>query len=190
MVSQPGNTDYLPATTVSQSLTVQKAGQTITFPALTAKKTGDPDFSPGATASSGLFCTYSSSNPEVAVILSNLIQIKGAGKTTITAKQEGNSNYQAAADVSQELTVTVPTSIQTSFVAEDFQLFPNPATSILTIKNNSAIGNLMIFNAIGSVVYRKTVSTPEYSIPVGQMGGPGIYFVKVNSIVKKVCILR
>ena len=124
IVSQQGNTDYLPATAVTQPLTVLKAAQTISFQSLPAKKTGDPDFSPGAVASSGLLCTYTSSAPEVAIIVNNLIQIKGAGKTTITAKQEGNGNFQAAADVSQELTVTVPTGIRSSFMAEDFQLFP------------------------------------------------------------------
>jgi hypothetical protein len=190
VASQPGNTDFLPATSVSQPLTVQKAGQTITFQALPAKKTGDPDFSPGATASSGLVCSYTSSVSEVAIIVNNQIQIKGAGKTTITAKQEGSGNYLAASDVSQDLTVTVPTSIRTPFIAEDFQVFPNPVSSILTIKRNFAIGNLTVFNAQGSVVYRNTASTPEFTIPVSQMGGPGIYFVKVNSMVKKVCILR
>jgi hypothetical protein len=189
IASQPGNTDYLPATSVSQSLMIQKAAQTITFPVLTAKKTGDPDFSPGALASSGMVCSYSSSNPDVAVIVGNLIQIKGAGKTTITARQEGNGNYQAAADVSQELTVTVPTGIQTPFVADDFQMFPNPANSFLTIKRNSAIGNLSVLNAQGSVVYRNTVSVPEFTIPVNQFGGPGIYFVKVCSLVKKIFIV-
>jgi hypothetical protein len=164
--------------------------QTITFPAFPAKKTGDPDFAPGATASSGLICTYTSSNPDVAIIVNNQIQIKGAGKTIITAKQEGNGNYQSAADVSQELSVTIPTSIRTPFVVEDFQLFPNPAKSILTVKMNRAMGNLTVFNAQGSVVYTNAVTAPEFTIPVCQMGGPGIYYIKINALVKKVCILR
>jgi hypothetical protein len=189
IVSQEGNADFLTATAMSQPLTVLKAGQSINFPGLPAKKTGDPDFDPGAAASSGLMCNYTSSNPEVAIIVNNQIQIKGTGKTTITAKQEGNVNYQAAADVLQELTVTVPTSIRTPFVDEDFQLFPNPANSILTIKRNSASGNLTVFNAHGSVVYRNPAPAPEYKIHVSQIGGPGIYFVKVKDIVKKLCIL-
>jgi hypothetical protein len=190
IASQPGNADYLPATSVSQPLTILKAGQTINFPVLPAKKSGDPDFSPGATASSGLMCTYTSSNSEVAIIVNNQIQIKGAGKTSITAKQEGNGNYQAAADVSQELTISVPTGIRTPIVAQDFQLFPNPATSFLTVKSNFEIGILTVYNAHGSVVYSNAVMVPECSIPVSLIGGPGIYFVKLNSIVKKVCILR
>jgi hypothetical protein len=190
IVKQDGNADFLPATAVSQPLTVLKAGQTITFPDLPAKKTGDPDFSPGAVASSGLMCIYTSSNPAVANIVNNQIRIIGAGKTIITAKQEGNGNYQAAADVSQELTVTVPTSIHMPFVAEDFQVFPNPARSVLTVKMNSKGDNLTVFNTQGSVVYRNIASTPEVTIPVNQIGGTGIYFVKVNSMIKKVCILR
>jgi hypothetical protein len=34
------------------------------------------------------------------------------------------------------------------------------------------------------------MATSEYTIHVREIGGPGIYFVKVNSMVKKVSILR
>ena len=79
--------------------------QTITFPAVPVKAIGDADFSPGATASSGLAVNYASSDTSVAVIVGGLIHIAGEGTTTITASQPGNSTYAAAADVSQVLTV-------------------------------------------------------------------------------------
>jgi hypothetical protein len=188
-VSQPGNEDYLAAAPVSQTLTVQKAGQTITFPALAAKKTGDPDFSPAAVASSGLPCSYTSSNPEVAQIVNNQIRITGAGQTTITAAQEGNTNYQAAAAVPQILTVTVPTGIKMVGAVEDFELFPNPASGYVTIRMNKAIGEVVFYNAWGSVVYRKIYPSSECTIPVKSIGSPGIYLVKVNTAVKRVFIV-
>jgi hypothetical protein len=86
-------------------LSVGKAGQTITFLALPIKMYGDPDFDPGATASSGLPVSYTSSNPAVATIVSGKIHIVGAGTSTITASQAGDANYNAAANVSQSLTV-------------------------------------------------------------------------------------
>ncbi len=103
--SQPGNSLYLPAIAVAQTLTVNKQNQTITFAALPQKLVGDADFSPGATASSGLSVTYSSSNTAVATIVNNAVRIVAQGSTTITASQSGNSNYSPAADVSQVLTV-------------------------------------------------------------------------------------
>jgi hypothetical protein len=163
--------------------------QAITFPLLPAKKTGDPDFSPGAFASSGLPCKYTSSNPEVAVIVNNLIRITGAGKTTITAKQEGDENYLAAADVSQDLNVTVSTGIQSFSESDDFLLFPNPASGYVTLRTKNAIGRVVIYNAMGSVVFETQVNSTEGSIQLSGLGSPGVYFVKVNSAIKKMCIV-
>ncbi len=73
---------------------------------LPAKKYGDADFSPGATASSGLTVTYSSDNESVATIVSNMIHITGTGTAVITASQAGSDTYYPAEDVTQTLTVS------------------------------------------------------------------------------------
>jgi hypothetical protein len=80
--------------------------QTISFSALPVKKTGDADFEAGATASSGLPVTLTSSNTSVATIINNKIHIIASGVVTITASQGGNDAYAAAANVSQTLTIT------------------------------------------------------------------------------------
>ncbi len=84
---------------------ITQASQTITFSALVNQTVGVADYAPGATASSGLTVTYTSSNPAVAIIVGGLIHVVGAGTTTITASQVGNGNYLAASDVNQSLTV-------------------------------------------------------------------------------------
>ena len=104
--SQAGNANYNAASDVYQSLTVDKANQTITFAALPAKNVGDADFAPGGTASSTLTVTYASSNTAVATIVAGQIHIVGPGTTDITASQAGDANFNAAADVVQPLTVT------------------------------------------------------------------------------------
>jgi predicted RNA-binding protein with TRAM domain len=86
------------------------ASQTITFNALTPVTTSTADYSPGATASSGLTVSYSSSNSCVATIVGGNIHIVGAGTTTITASQIGGGNYSAASSVNQTLVVMNPTS--------------------------------------------------------------------------------
>jgi uncharacterized repeat protein (TIGR03803 family) len=103
--SQAGNLNYNAASSVTQSITVNPAGQTITFNGMVTKKFGDAAFNPGAISSSGLAVTYTSSDPAVATISSNNITIVGVGTAIITAKQAGNANYSAAADVSQSLVV-------------------------------------------------------------------------------------
>ncbi|WP_207514602.1 carbohydrate-binding protein [Longitalea luteola] len=80
--------------------------QTINFGTLPTKKLGDADFDAGASASSGLPVTYTSSNANVATIVDNKIRIVGSGVVTITASQEGNDAYAAASNVSQTLTIT------------------------------------------------------------------------------------
>jgi len=103
--SQAGNANYNAATDVPQTLTVNKANQTITFTALSAKNFGDPSFTLATTSSSNLAVNYASSNTSVATVSGNTVIIVGGGTTTITASQAGNANYNAATDVPQTLTV-------------------------------------------------------------------------------------
>jgi hypothetical protein len=103
--SQPGTENVSSALSVSQTLIVDRAGQTITFESLVSKQTGDAPFNLTATASSGLAVTYASSNTSVATVLGNTVTIVGAGTTVITASQGGNPNYNAAPAVEQTLTV-------------------------------------------------------------------------------------
>lgn len=103
--SQAGNGTYSPATTVTRALTVLKKSQVITFNSLPDKTIEDADFEGGATTTSGLTISYSSSNPEVATIVDGSIHIIGVGTTTITASQDGNEEYLAANSVTQSLTV-------------------------------------------------------------------------------------
>lgn len=103
--SQAGNENYLPATDISRTLVVEKAAQTIAFDPFAVHTYGDPGFDPMATASSGLSISYTSSNPDVAVVSGGIIMIMGAGSAEITASQPGNDNYIAAPDVVQLLTV-------------------------------------------------------------------------------------
>jgi hypothetical protein len=107
--SQGGDANNLAATNATQTLTVNKASQTITFNTLPAKTYGDGDFAPGATASSGLTVSYSSDNTAVATIVSNQIHIVGQGTANITASQAGDANRLAASSVAQSLTVNKAT---------------------------------------------------------------------------------
>jgi hypothetical protein len=93
---------------VSGTLVIAKISQTITFgldPA--TAKVGDTARTLIATSSSTLPVSLASSDSTVATITSgNTLNIVGVGTTTITAKQAGNSNYEAATDVEVLLTVS------------------------------------------------------------------------------------
>jgi hypothetical protein len=79
--------------------------QTIFFSELPPHTYGDAPFSISASASSGLAVSFTSSDTSVAVISGNLITIKRAGSTTISAVQNGSETYKAANTVQQLLTV-------------------------------------------------------------------------------------
>src|SRR5690606_31293419 len=88
-----------------QTLTVNKAAQSIAFPALTAKTLGATDFAPEASATSGLAVAYTSSDTTVATVVSGQIHLVGAGTASLIASQAGDANYLSAADVPQTLLV-------------------------------------------------------------------------------------
>jgi hypothetical protein len=89
----------------TQNFTISKATQTITFGSLPTLAAGAPGLVLGATASSGLEVSYTSSNTAVATVANGAATVVGTGTTTITASQAGNENYEAATPVAQTLTV-------------------------------------------------------------------------------------
>ena len=84
---------------------VTNISQTITFGVLAAVTFGGADFDPGATASSTLNVSYTSSDASVASVSGNMVTIVGAGTTVITASQTGDADYITATDVAQDLVV-------------------------------------------------------------------------------------
>ncbi len=148
--SQAGDATYNPAPNVVQTLTVSKADQTITFNPLPAKSVGNADFSPGATASSGLAVSYASSNTSVATIVGGNIHIVAAGSAVITASQSGNTNYNAAQNVLQSLNVTAP--VVTNYV-------PTSTTILQGALNSGTFSNLASNNASYYVVNSTTSGT-------------------------------
>ena len=106
--TKAGNYSLAQPTGLTANIT--QAPQTISFAATAHKTTASSDYNGGATsATSGTnSITYVSSNLSVATIVSGLIHIVGVGTTTITASQAASSNYLAATDKTQTLTVALP----------------------------------------------------------------------------------
>jgi hypothetical protein len=104
--NQEGDATYNPALAVHQTLTVNKADQTITFASPGARTYGDPGFSLDASSSSGLAVEFESSNVAVAIVNGSDVAIVGAGSATITAVQGGDANHNPATPVEHVLTVS------------------------------------------------------------------------------------
>ncbi|MEQ9007434.1 MAG: T9SS type A sorting domain-containing protein, partial [Ekhidna sp.] len=187
--SQAGNDDYNPADDVIQSITVNKAGQTITFNPLPIKDIDDDSFVLTATTSSNLEVTYTSSATSVATVTSDgVVTIAGEGSTTLTASQMGNGNYHAAEDVEQVLIV-----IDALGVGEmrDVLIYPNPSSNLVVIEvlNNSTPLTFELVDSAGRLLQSQSTNGSSLSFDLGKHKH-GIYFIHLKETNRTFKILK
>jgi hypothetical protein len=90
----------------SKTFTIDKAAQVISFGMLIDKIVGGPDFVISAIGGpSGNPVTFASMTVGVCTLSGSTVHLISVGTCTITANQNGNSNYLAAAPVSQSFKV-------------------------------------------------------------------------------------
>jgi hypothetical protein len=102
--SQDGNANINAAAPVARTFSIGKADQQITFDALPDKTFGDPDFNVGATASSNLGVSFAADGN--CTLNGAEVHLTGAGPCTITASQEGNSNFNPATAIARTFTIS------------------------------------------------------------------------------------
>lgn len=129
---QSGDVRFDPAPAVSQTLTVTKVPQVITFPDLPVKNVGDPDFSPEISVDSGMPITITSTNEEVAKIVDGKVRILEGGITTIVASQPGDEIFSAV-EVSRNLVVLGSAVLTSEAKKEQVLIYPNPVTDVLYV---------------------------------------------------------
>ena len=121
-------------TYVTGTLTVTQASQTIAALTTPVTKTyGGATYSIATTSTSGLTVTYSSSNSAIASVASDgtvTINLPG-GPITLTASQVGNTNYTAASNVTQVLTVS-PKNLTITGITANNKTYNGDTTATLT----------------------------------------------------------
>lgn len=119
--SQSGTTNYLPASSVSQTIVAGMLNQTITFPAISDRNFGSTAFSASATVNSGLSLGYNTTTGSIcSVNSSGLITPLAVGNCSITVTQAlGNDVYASASPVTRTFRVLaiVPTAPQITSVS-------------------------------------------------------------------------
>ncbi len=157
VADQSGDGNYNAAPSFTRTLTVAKGTQTITFSALPGVTYGASSITLAATSTSGLPVTYTSSNPAVASVSGTTLTIVGAGLTTITANQAGDSRWLAASAVPQSLSVAKANQTIT-FVAPGPLTYGQAAnlgataTSGLPVTYSSTNSSVIAVNAGGTSV--------------------------------------
>ena len=123
--------------TTSGVVTISQASQTITFASIPTKFAGSGAFVVAPSSTSNLTVALTSSNAGVATVSGFSITPLTAGSTTISATQAGDTNYQAAATVTQVLTVV------TSPIAQTISFPALPARRVASLKDVYAQAQLL-----------------------------------------------
>jgi uncharacterized protein (TIGR03437 family) len=201
--TQPGNTDYAAAPSVSQSFLVTAESQTITFGPLIGQTVGATPFTVSATASSGLPVTFTSTTMSVCTISASTVTVAGAGKCTIQASQAGNSTYAAAPSVSQSFivagesqTITFTTVLTQTFGASPFALSAIASSGLAVTFTSSTMSVCTVSTATVTLVSGGTCtiqatqagnSTYAAAPPVSQsfMVTPASQYITFGSLMNK-----
>jgi len=164
--NQPGDSAYLAASEVTTSFEVSKGNQTISFSVVPAQSVTNSPFQLNAAASSGLPVSYTSTSNNI-TISGNMVSILGGGTATIVASQAGDSNWNAATNITNSFVISKALQSIGFFASIPNQIYSNgatlsitpPSTSsglpvILSVKSGPAIitGNLLTLTGTGVVV--------------------------------------
>jgi photosystem II stability/assembly factor-like uncharacterized protein len=153
--------------------------QSISFGALEDKIFGDATFVLSATSNSSLPLSYTSSNTSVVTISGSTVSIVGAGLTTITANQVGDSEYNPAASVQQVLNVnkaslTATAENKTKTYGDDNPLFTISYSGFKGTDNSSVID---IAPSISSLA---TTTSNTGAYPITLTGGTDNNYMITN----------
>jgi MBG domain (YGX type) len=168
--TQAGSVNYLAATEVKQTITVNKAAQAIAFTTLkTPVAYGVAPIALAAKATSGLPVTFAVvSGP--GKITGTTLTITGAGTLVIGAAQAGNANYTAATEAKQTITVNKAA----------FKVTANP----LSMKQGAAVPTLTysITGFVdGDTQAKATTGQPALSTTATSKSAAGSYPIAIKA---------
>jgi len=106
--------------------------QSINFPSIPTQTYGVSPFSLGATSTSELQISYSTTSTNLVSISGNTMTVLGAGTAMIVASQAGNSNYMAATSVTNQLVISKATQTISPFAIIPTQTYATNMTMIIT----------------------------------------------------------
>jgi len=177
--------------TTSGVVTISKATQTITFASIPSKFVGSGAFVVAPTSTANLTVALSSSNTAVATVSGFSISPIGAGTTTISATQAGDTNYLAAATVTQLLTATTAPIAQTIAFAA---LSPRRVASLKDVYSAASLiasSTSLSFTDATSVAQANARSNGSFALVATASSGLPVTFTStvtnVATIVGNIC---
>ena len=172
-------------------ITISKASQTITFASVPSKFVGSGPFTVAPSSTSNLTVALSSSNTAVATVSGFSISPIGAGTTTLSATQAGDTNYLAAATVTQILTATTAPIAQTIAFAA---LSPRRVASLRDVYSAASViasSTSLSFTDATSVAQANARSNGSFALVATASSGLPVTFTStvtnVATIVGNIC---
>ena len=175
IAEQPGSELYQAALPVSESLTIEKATQTISFDAFPEINSDMNSLVLSATSSSGLDVSFKSANPEIVSIDGNVATIHKDGMVNITAHQSGNQNYLAAEEITQNMVINLVLGIKAFDLYKN--VYPNPTTDFVFIEVPE-LTDIEVFDALGRT--RNDIIWHDNKLDFSKAES-GVYFVKISA---------
>jgi hypothetical protein len=154
---QGGDANHNAAQTMTETVTAQKAVQSITFDAIAGKVFGDSDFNLSATSGSGLSVSFAASGN--CTNAGSTVHLSGAGSCTINASQAGNPDYDVAPNI-----------------ARSFQIAKAGSTTIVTVGDASYDGG-----AHGASATATGAGGLNQDLPVSYTGRNGTIFSSASA---------
>ncbi len=137
---------------INGTLTITKADQVITFNGIPSGLRVTQEYQLDATATSGLSVSFEVSDPSIVSIINGLMTVISDGNFIVTARQDGNINWNPAADATQSV-VTLPSfdNISSLFTPNN-----DGINDYWYIPKLEEYGNLQVtvYNRFGQSVYK------------------------------------
>ena len=163
--NQAGNTNYSAAPQVPQSFTVSQGAQTISFGSLPNVAISASPVTLTATATSNLAVTYTSSTTAVCTVSGSSVALLTLGTCTIVANQGGNTNWLAAAAITQNFTVSAATQTITfgplsnvGVTASSFGITATASSGLTVTFASTTLGVCTVSGSTVSIVAQGTCS--------------------------------
>ena len=135
---------------IADSLSILKAAQTIHIVmADTVNMSNGINVQVTSSATSGLTVVFTSSTPSVCTVSGDTISLVSAGTCTVTASQDGNSNYEAAPSISASLSVEPPSAVSVTN----------------KLRTNSSVNSMQVFSLQGRLLWSGIASEQGFSLP-------------------------
>jgi multisubunit Na+/H+ antiporter MnhE subunit len=178
--NQAGNANYSAAPQVQRSLVVNKAPQAINFTQPTTPVTYNagltiPLVATGGASGNPVIFSINPASTATGSITGSTLMVSTPGAFLIDANQTGNTDYSAATQVQQTITVNAPSPQAINFTQPTTPITYAPSLTVSLVATGGASGNPVVFTIDGTSTGAGSISGSTLSITT-----PGTFIIDAN----------